>query len=343
MNADEKTVNQPLLTRKDFTSNQAVRWCPGCGDYAILAQTQKIFPDLGIPRENFVFISGIGCSSRFPYYMDTYGFHTIHGRATAIASGVKLANPNLSVWVVTGDGDGLSIGGNHTIHLLRRNIDINVLLFNNRIYGLTKGQYSPTSEQGKVTKSTPYGSLDRPFNPPALALGAQATFVARSLDRETKHMQEMLKRSYEHRGTSFLEIYQNCIIFNDGAFANMADKKTKSNAILWLEDGKPLVFGANGDKGIHLDGNTPRIIGIGENDKYTVDDVLVHNEKDYTIASILSDFTYRPEFPAPLGVLYDVEGPVYEDFMMHQINDAVERKGQGNLDDLLNSGYTWSV
>ena len=237
-------------TKQDFTSDQAVRWCPGCGDYAILAQTQKVFPDLGVDKENLVFISGIGCSSRFPYYMDTYGFHTIHGRAPAIASGVKLANPDLSVWVVTGDGDGLSIGGNHTIHLLRRNLDINVMLFNNRIYGLTKGQYSPTSEVGKVTKSTPMGSLDRPFNPLTLALGAGATFVSRTIDKETKHLQEMIKKSHVHKGTSFMEIYQNCNIFNDGAFSSLTDKETKSDTVLWLENNSPMVFGAEKNKGI---------------------------------------------------------------------------------------------
>jgi len=340
---DKQIVEVQKLTRRDFTSDQAVRWCPGCGDYAILAQTQKVFPDFGVPRENFVFISGIGCSSRFPYYMDTYGFHTIHGRATAVASGTKLANPDLSVWVVTGDGDGLSIGGNHTIHLLRRNLDINVMLFNNRIYGLTKGQYSPTSEQGKITKSTPFGSLDRPFNPPALALGAESTFVARTLDRETKHMQEMLKRSYEHKGTSFLEIYQNCNIFNDGAYSKMGDKQTKFDAILWVEDKKPLVFGVNNEKGIHLDGNVPIVIDISEGSKYSIDDVLVHDEKDFHIASILSNFTYRDDFPDPFGVIYAVDAQVYEDLMVQQIDHAIETKGKGDMDTLLNSGYTWTV
>lgn len=263
-------------TKKDFTSDQAVRWCPGCGDYAVLAQTQKVFPDLGVDKENFVFISGIGCSSRFPYYMDTYGFHTIHGRASAIASGVKLANPDLSVWVVTGDGDGLSIGGNHTIHLLRRNLDINVMLFNNRIYGLTKGQYSPTSEVGKITKSTPMGSLDTPFNPLTLALGAGATFVSRTIDKQTKHMQAMIMRSHGHKGTSFMEIYQNCNIFNDGAFAQLTDKETKSDTVLLLENGEPMLFGAEKQKGVRLDGNTPIVVEIG--DKWGVDDVLVHYE-----------------------------------------------------------------
>ena len=310
-------------TRADFSSDQSVRWCPGCGDYAILAQAQKVFPDLGVSKENFVFISGIGCSSRFPYYMNTFGFHTIHGRAPAIASGVKLSNPDLSVWVVTGDGDALSIGGNHTIHLLRRNLDINVMLFNNRIYGLTKGQYSPTSETGKVTKSSPLGSLDRPFNPLTLALGAGATYVARTIDRETKHMQAMISRSYEHKGTSFLEIYQNCNIFNDGAFGPMTGKESKADSVLWLENGQPMVFGKEKNRGIRLDGNTPMIIEIG--DKWSLDDVLVHNESDYVIASFLSNLTYQSDFPDPIGVLYAIDSPTYEDLMMAQINEAIKK------------------
>lgn len=337
----QATTEMKTYTRMDFTSDQAVRWCPGCGDYAILAQAQKVFPGLGVPKENFVFISGIGCSSRFPYYMNTYGFHTIHGRAPGIASGVKLANPDLSVWVVTGDGDSLSIGGNHTIHLLRRNLDINVLLFNNRIYGLTKGQYSPTSEAGKVTKSTPFGSLDRPFNPLSLALGADATFVARTIDRETKHMQTMIQRSYWHSGTSFLEIYQNCHIFNDGAFAHMTNKETKADQVLWLEDGQPLIFGAERNKGIRLDGNVPKIIELG--DRWTANDVLVHDEKDFVIASLLANFTYRDDFPDPLGVLYAVDVPTYNDQMVEQIELAVKTKGKGTVQELLNAGDTWVV
>ena len=328
-------------TKKDFTSDQAVRWCPGCGDYAILAQTQKIFPDLGVDKENFVFISGIGCSSRFPYYMDTFGFHTIHGRAPAIASGVKLANPNLSVWVVTGDGDGLSIGGNHTIHLLRRNLDINVMLFNNRIYGLTKGQYSPTSEVGKITKSTPMGSLDRPFNPLTLALGSGATFVSRTIDKETKHMQSMIMRSHGHKGTSFMEIYQNCNIFNDGAFSNQTDREQKADTVLILENGEPMLFGSDKNKGIRLDGNTPKVVELG--DKWGIDDVLVHDESDYVIASLLSNMTYQSEFPDPIGVLYAVESDTYEDTMVAQLNQAVKKKSKGTVQDLLNSGDTWVV
>jgi len=328
-------------TRADFSSDQSVRWCPGCGDYAILAQAQKVFPDLGVSKENFVFISGIGCSSRFPYYMNTFGFHTIHGRAPAIAFGVKLSNPDLSVWVVTGDGDGLSIGGNHTIHLLRRNLDINVMLFNNRIYGLTKGQYSPTSEIGKVTKSSPLGSLDRPFNPLTLALGTGATYVARTIDRETKHMQAMITRSYGHKGTSFLEIYQNCNIFNDGAFGPMTDKESKADTVLWLENGQPMVFGKEKNRGIRLDGNTPMIVEIG--DKWSLDDVLVHNESDYVIASLLSNLTYQSDFPDPIGVLYAIDSPTYEELMMEQINNAIGKKGSTSVQDILNAGDTWVV
>ena len=336
-----ETKTTKTYTRKDFTSDQAVRWCPGCGDYAILAQSQKVFPDLGVDKENIVFISGIGCSSRFPYYMDTYGFHTIHGRAPAIASGVKLANPDLSVWVVTGDGDGLSIGGNHTIHLLRRNLDINVMLFNNRIYGLTKGQYSPTSEVGKVTKSTPMGSLDRPFNPLTLALGAGATFVSRTIDKETKHLQEMIKRSHAHKGTSFMEIYQNCNIFNDGAFSQLTDRDSKLDSVLWLENNSPMIFGVEKNKGIRLDGNIPKVVEIGK--KWSVDDVLVHDESDYVIASLLSNMTYNENFPDPIGVLYAIEDTTYEDMMMDQINEAAKKKDKGTIQDIINAGDTWVV
>jgi 2-oxoglutarate ferredoxin oxidoreductase subunit beta len=339
--AESKTAEKNKYTRVDFTSDQAVRWCPGCGDYAILAQTQKLFPDLGMDKEDVVFISGIGCSSRFPYYMNTYGFHTIHGRAPAIASGVKIANPELSVWVVTGDGDGLSIGGNHTIHLLRRNLDINVLLFNNRIYGLTKGQYSPTSEVGKVTKSSPLGSLDRPFNPLTLALGADATFVARTIDRETKHMQAMIERSYKHKGTSFLEIYQNCNIFNDGAFAPMTDKVSKADKVLWLENGQPMLFGAEKNKGIHMDGNTPTVVEL--NGTFSTDDIMVHDESDYVVASMLANLTYQPDFPDPIGVLYSINEPVYDDMVSKQLAKSVDVRGVGSIKALLNSGDTWEV
>jgi len=337
----ETTVETPKLDRRDFVSDQSVRWCPGCGDYAILSQVQKIFPELSVDKEKFVFISGIGCSSRFPYYMNTYGFHTIHGRAPAIASGVKLANPELSVWVITGDGDALSIGGNHTIHLLRRNLDINVMLFNNRIYGLTKGQYSPTSELGKITKSAPLGSLDRPFNPLALALGAHASFVVRAIDRETAHLQSMIRRAHSHRGSSFIEIYQNCNIFNDGAFAPMTEKETKADKVLWLENNKPLVFGTELNKGIRLDGNVPKVVEIG--DKWSTDDLLVHDETDWTIAMLLSNFTYQDEFPDPIGVFYSVDEPVYEVMLAEQVEFAKKNKGIGDMQTLLNGADNWVV
>ena len=336
-----ESTTQATYTRKDFTSDQAVRWCPGCGDYAILAQTQKVFPDLGRKKEDFVFISGIGCSSRFPYYMDTYGFHTIHGRAPAIASGVKISRPDLSVWVVTGDGDGLSIGGNHTIHMLRRNLDMNVMLFNNRIYGLTKGQYSPTSEVGKVTKSTPMGSLDIPFNPLSLALGAGSTFIARTIDKETKHLQEMITESYKHKGTSFMEIYQNCNIFNDGAFSSLTDRDTKADTVLWLEDGQPLVFGSEKSKGIRLDGNKPVVVEIG--DKWSTEDLLVHDKSDYVIASLLANMTYLPDFPDPVGIFYSIQSPTYEDMLSDQISDAIKNKPKASVQDILNSGDTWTI
>ncbi|NQU27514.1 MAG: 2-oxoacid:ferredoxin oxidoreductase subunit beta [Candidatus Marinimicrobia bacterium] len=341
----EKNIKVPTkqLTRMDFTSDQTVKWCPGCGDYSVLAQVQRVMPDLGIPKENFVIVSGIGCSSRFPYYMNTYGFHGIHGRASAIATGMKLSNPDLSIWIVTGDGDSLSIGGNHFIHLLRRNIDVNMLLFNNRIYGLTKGQYSPTSPLGKVTKSTPMGSLDHPFNPPALALGAHASFVARTIDKEPKHMQEMIRRSHQHHGTSFLEIYQNCLIFNDGEFASYTDKEVKHDNVLVLEHGQPMIFGKNRDKGIHLAGNRPRVVNIGSEGQWTVNDLLVHDEKDWIIASILSHFTYREDLPTPVGVFYAVQQTVYEDLLLDQCQQAVELKGAGDLHELMNSGDTWIV
>ena len=340
----KQTTSTPTVkyTVKDFQSDQDVRWCPGCGDYSILAQVQRIMPDLGIPHHKIVFISGIGCSSRFPYYMNTYGFHSIHGRATAIASGVKLANPDLSVWVVTGDGDGLSIGGNHLIHLLRRNIDLNVLLFNNQIYGLTKGQYSPTSEKGKITKSTPYGSIDYPFNPISLALGASTTFAARSMDRDPKHLQGILKRAAGHRGTSFVEIYQNCNVFNDGAFSQFTEKETKDDTVLFLEHGKPLVFGKERNKGIRLNGFTPEAVLLSEG-KYSVSDLLVHDETDTTLAGILAEMTYKNSLPRPLGVFLSIERPTYEEEMMRQIEFAKEKRGIGNIDRLLRSGETWVI
>ncbi len=343
--SDVLTIPVPLLTAKDFTTDQEVRWCPGCGDYSILAQVQKVMPGLGIPRENIVIVSGIGCSSRFPYYMNTYGMHSIHGRATAIASGLKAARPELSVWVVTGDGDGLSIGGNHTIHLLRRNFDINILLFNNQIYGLTKGQYSPTSEAKKVTKSTPYGSLDHPFNPLALAMGADATFIARTMDRDPKHLQQSLIRAQAHKGASFLEIYQNCNIFNDGAFEIFTEKSSKPEETLLLEQGKPLIFGAQQQKGIRLEGFKPVVVELGNG--ISADDLWIHEENDFYKAQILvrmfDDPRIEGHLPRPFGVFYETERMSYEDLMHLQIEEVISRRGKGNLDKLLRGTETWSI
>jgi 2-oxoglutarate ferredoxin oxidoreductase subunit beta len=327
-------------TRKDFVSDQDVRWCPGCGDYAILAQVQKVMPELGVPRERIVFISGIGCSSRFPYYMNTYGFHSIHGRAPAIATGLKVARPELSVWVVTGDGDALSIGGNHLIHILRRNVDVNILLFNNRIYGLTKGQYSPTSEQGKLTKSTPVGSADYPFNPMAVALGADSSFVARTVDVEAKHLQDIVRRAHEHRGTSFVEILQNCNIFNDGAFASLTEKETKADTQLVLEHGRPLVFGKQRDKGIRLRGHAFEVVPLG--DGISEADLVVHDETDPVLACLLSLMS-PPAFPTPIGVFRAVTRETYENIVAEQLRSVTQRHGEGDLDELLNRGDTWTV
>jgi 2-oxoglutarate/2-oxoacid ferredoxin oxidoreductase subunit beta len=338
------TINKPVLTPKDFATDQEVRWCPGCGDYSILAQVQKVMPTLGIPREQIAIISGIGCSSRFPYYMNVYGMHSIHGRATAIASGLKASRPDLSVWIVTGDGDGLSIGLNHTMQLMRRNFDVNVLLFNNQIYGLTKGQYSPTSEENKITKSTPYGSIDHPFNPLALVLGADATFVARSMDRDVKHLQSMLLRAHGHHGTSFLEIYQNCNIFNDGAFEIFTEKGTKADEALFLENGQPLIFGANRDKGIRLDGFTPKVVSL--NDGFSADDLWVHDEGDIYKAQILTRMFDDPKLanhlPRPFGVFFETERPTYEDMMTLQLEEAKARKS-ADLDKLLRGNEVWSI
>lgn len=332
------------LTSKDFVTDQEVRWCPGCGDYSILAQVQKVFPTLGIPRENFVIISGIGCSSRFPYYMNTYGMHSIHGRATAIASGLKATRPELSIWIVTGDGDALSIGGNHTIHLLRRNFDVNIMLFNNEIYGLTKGQYSPTSNLNKITKSTPLGSIDLPFNPPALALGAQATFVARTMDRDPKHLQDMLLRSHGHKGASFLEIYQNCNIFNDKIFELFTDKKTKADNTLFLEHDQPLIFGYEKDKGIRLDGLQPEVVNLNENG--SASDLWIHDEKDINKAMILSrfsdNFNSERQLPRPFGVFYAIERACYEDVMEEQIQHAASTQSP-DLDKLLKGKENWVI
>ena len=331
-------LQSPQLTKKDFESDQAVRWCPGCGDYAILAQTQKNMPTFGRKREEFVFVSGIGCSSRFPYYMNTYGFHSIHGRAPAIATGVKIANPDLSVWVVTGDGDSLSIGGNHFIHALRRNMDINIMLFNNRIYGLTKGQYSPTSEVGKVTKASPFGSIDNPLNPPSLALGAQATFVARTIDRWQKHMAEMMARSYEHDGGSIIEIYQNCNIFNDGAYEEYTGAEKLDN-VIELKHGKPMLF-ANNTKGIKLEGSTATVVDM---EKHGVNDILVHDETNLDLAHIIANWTSNPNLPEPIGVIYSIDKVTYNQEMIDQVNRAKEIKGSVSVQDLLNTSDTWVV
>src|ERR1051325_1390203 len=331
------------LTKADFSSDQEVRWCPGCGDYAILNSIQKVMPDLGIPREKIVFVSGIGCSSRFPYYMNTYGFHTIHGRAPALATGIKASNPELSVWVVTGDGDGLSIGGNHFIHAIRRNLDLNIILFNNRIYGLTKGQYSPTSEFGKKTKSTPMGVIDYPVTPLSLAIASESTFVARSIDIDVKHLGVMVDAAAKHKGISFIEVYQNCNIFNDGAFDHFAERTVRSDRVLYLEHGKPMVFGKNREKGIRMNGALPEVVTIGENG-ITENDLLVHDIhlNDPSVAFMLARME-QPEFPQPVGIFRAIERPTYEEMMSDQDNAAIAKSGAGNLEKLLNSGDTWVV
>jgi 2-oxoglutarate ferredoxin oxidoreductase subunit beta len=338
------TPDTPLgvLKPADFASDQDVRWCPGCGDYSILAQIKKVLPKLGIPREKFVFVSGIGCSSRFPYYLSTYGFHSIHGRAPGIATGLKVVRPDLSVWVVTGDGDGLSIGGNHLIHAIRRNLDLNILLFNNRIYGLTKGQYSPTSELGKMTKSSPMGTIDNPIRPLTVALGVEASFVARALDVDPTHLAAMLERAARHNGTSFVEIYQDCNVFNHGAYEYAADKSVRADNVLYLEHGKPMIFGKNRDKGLRLHGLQLEVVALGNG--ITEDDLLFHDEKapDGTLAFLLSQMRY-PEFPEPLGVLRCVDKPRYEVLAHEQINQAKAKQGEGRLEDLFDEGDVWTV
>lgn len=329
------------VSAKDFKSDQDVRWCPGCGDYSILAQTQRIMPDLGVPRENIVFISGIGCSSRFPYYMNTYGIHSIHGRAPSFATGLKASRPELDVWIITGDGDSLSIGGNHLIHLVRRNLDCQILLFNNQIYGLTKGQYSPTSEVGKVTKSTPYGSLDHPFNPASVVLGADATFVARSMDRDPKHMQEILKRGHGHRGTSFVEIYQNCNIFNDGAFFEFTETATKPQRTIFIEHGKPLTFD-NGKQGIKLDGFSLKVVNL-EDGAASIDDCLVYDETSRELAFIVARMGWDNAMPRPFGVFYREERATYDAQVAAQVADVVATKGKGSVAQLLAKGDTWTI
>ena len=332
----------PLLTPQQFATDQDVRWCPGCGDYSILAQMKKVLPTLGVPPERTVFVSGIGCSSRFPYYMNTYGVHGIHGRAPAIATGLKCARPDLSVWVITGDGDALSIGGNHLMHCIRRNLDLNIVMFNNRIYGLTKGQYSPTSPLGKVTKSTPMGSIDNPLSALSLAIGCEATFVARSIDVNIKHLAMTLKRAAEHRGTSFVEVYQNCNVFNDGAYDYATDRETKSDTVIELEHGKPLVFGKNRSKGIRLNGLTPEVVELGGDVKET--DLLVHDESacEPTAAYLLSRMRY-PDFPEPIGVFRSVDRPKYDELLNAQVEEARRTRGAGDLQKLFMSGDTWEV
>jgi len=329
------------LTRKDFVSDQEVRWCPGCGDYSILAQTQKVMPDFGYPKQNIVFVSGIGCSGRLPYYMNTYGFHSIHGRAPALATGLKAARPDLMVWVITGDGDALSIGGNHILHSMRRNVDIKVVMFNNRIYGLTKGQASPTSEFGKVTKSSPTGTVDRPISPLSVALAAEASFIARSVDTHTEHMQATLERAGRHKGSAFVEVLQNCNIFNDGAFREFTDREVREDRMLVLEHGRPMIFGKDRDRGIRLNGHRPESVTIGQ-DGVTEADLLVHDETDPLIAFMLSRI-YWPDFPVPVGVVRAVLQPTHDELLTAQYEEALAKRGKGDLQQLLDAGETWEV
>src|SRR3989338_960612 len=334
---------KPQYTKADFESENDVRWCPGCGDYAILSAVQAVMPTLGIPKEKFVFVSGIGCSSRFPYYMNCYGFHTIHGRALTVATGVKSINPDLSVWVITGDGDGLSIGGNHFLHAIRRNQDFKVLLFDNKIYGLTKGQYSPTSELGKKTKSTPMGSIDNPVNPVSLAIAAGATFVARTVDNNVKHMKEMFTRAANHKGTAFIEIYQNCLVFNDAAFENYTEKDVKNENSIYLENGKPLIFGKNSDKAVKLSGFHPEIVNLSNGNSK---DLLIHDEKikDRGLSYMLGQMGVENEgLPVVFGVLRCIEEPTYQERLLEQEKTAKSQKPKTSLEEILNSGDTWVI
>ncbi|MFT5090626.1 MAG: 2-oxoglutarate ferredoxin oxidoreductase subunit beta [Planctomycetota bacterium] len=331
---------QPL-SRKDFVSSQEVRWCPGCGDYAILAQMQKVLPEIGVPRENIVFVSGIGCSSRFPYYMNTYGVHSIHGRAPTVATGIKAANPDLSVWVITGDGDGLSIGGNHLLHCLRRNVDLKVILFNNRIYGLTKGQYSPTSLQGHRSKSSPMGSIDYPLNPISVALSAEATFVARTQDTNTKHLSEVLRRAAAHRGTAFVEIYQNCVVFNPTAWDHTTDTDVRDDNITFLEDGQPLIFGKEKDKAIRMNGTAPEVVNLADAKESEL--VVHHEDIDNASYAYMLSRMENPSMPLPFGVLRAVDRPSYTDMLVNQVQQSIADKGEGDLKTLFSSGDTWTV
>lgn len=334
-------TEMPTYKKKDFVSDQEVRWCPGCGDYAILSSVQMAMTKIGKKKEDIVFVSGIGCSSRFPYYMNTYGLHTIHGRAPAFATGIKTTNPELEVWQITGDGDGLSIGGNHLIHVIRRNVNINIILFNNEIYGLTKGQYSPTSNQGLVTKSTPYGSIDRAFNPATLVLGAGSTFYARTIDTDPKHMTDTFLAASGHEGTSFIECFQNCVIFNDKIHDAYTNRKTRDDSTVRLEHGKPLIFGIEKNKGVRLNGFTPEVVTIGENG-VTEADLLVHDESDKTLASILANMR-GPDLPVPLGIIYRASDVVYDKQLNDQLAAVKEKKGAKTVQDLLDSGDIWEV
>jgi 2-oxoglutarate ferredoxin oxidoreductase subunit beta len=335
-------VAVPVTTKKDWTSDQEVRWCPGCGDYSILTAVQMLMPDLGAKREDTVFISGIGCSSRFPYYMNTYGMHSIHGRAPAVATGLAVSRPDLHVWVITGDGDALSIGGNHLLHALRRNVNLTIILFNNQIYGLTKGQYSPTSETGKVTKSTPFGSLDHPYNPVSLALGAEASFVARTHDMDRKHMMETFRAAYQHRGAALVEVYQNCNVFNDGAFEQILTKDARPRMLIQLEHGQPIRFGPEGEHGVVFEDGAARIVEVAEVGE---DRLLVHDahRADPSLAFALSRLASGPTMPTPVGVFRDVDRPDYGSLVNHQVAAAVDAKGPGDLAKLLTSGSTWTV
>jgi 2-oxoglutarate ferredoxin oxidoreductase subunit beta len=333
----------PITTKKDWTSDQEVRWCPGCGDYSILMAMQMLMPELGVRREDTVFVSGIGCAARLPYYMNTYGIHGIHGRAPAIATGLAVSRPDLHVWVITGDGDALSIGGNHLIHALRRNVNITIVLFNNQIYGLTKGQYSPTSEMGKVTKSTPFGSVDFPFNPVSLALGAESTFVARTHDMDRKHMMETFRRAHDHKGSAFVEVYQNCNVFNDGAFEEITGREQRASMLIPLEHGQPIRFGPDLEKGVMLDGQgRARIVDVSEVGE---DNILIHDEarEEPGLAFMLSRLARGPHEPTPIGVFRAVQRPHYGEAMLGQLLDAQQQKGPGDLHQLLTSGATWEV
>jgi 2-oxoglutarate ferredoxin oxidoreductase subunit beta len=339
------SANAEKLTSKSFQSDQDLRWCPGCGDYSILANVQRVLPDLGVPRENFVFVSGIGCSSRFPYYMNTYGMHTIHGRAPAFATGIKACRPELSVWVITGDGDGLSIGGNHLLHTIRRNQDLQILLFNNRVYGLTKGQYSPTSRLGMKTKSSPGGAIDYPIDPIAFALGAGATFVARTIDVDAPHLQEMLRRAHAHNGTAFIEILQNCPVFNDDEWIELEDRKKRAESALRLTDGEPLVWGSHDQRrGIRIHDGIPSVVHVGEEDDPAAKGVAIHRERYETPAYAFALASLqRPDFPLPIGVFRAVERRTYGAMLDEQVESAIDQRGEGDLAALLHAGDTWTV